>query len=70
MIFLFIWLLCWLLCYGMCLAHQNSISSATREDAGMSVIFGFMFSLLGGPIGVFICWLVTGFAENGLKFKI
>lgn len=42
--------------------------SYRRADAGMSIMFGFVFAVLW-PLGLPAAYLVTGFAEHGFFWR-
>ena len=64
-----VWIICGVLAYAInfafCQGNWPSIAEELyRQDMGLSVLAG-----LFGPIGLAITFLMSGFAEYGLKWR-
>lgn len=69
MIYLIIYIISAILTYGMAFADAqkrfpNTAKQYYKEDMGVSILFALL-----SPISTIILFLITGFAQNGLKFK-
>lgn len=71
-ILVFIWVVCGVLTFGMALADFQAMSvgypelrqQQYREDAAMALLFSIF-----GPIGLFVGFCCSGFAEHGLMYR-
>ena len=60
----------WFYCAGMLYSNMSAFCKDIgapfgREDLGFSLAMGFVLGFLG-PLGLFVCFLITGFAKNGV----
>jgi hypothetical protein len=55
----------WLFAYER---HSDTRAASLREDLGWCWMFG-LFCGFGGPVGVIVVWLMTGFGEHGWRLK-
>ena len=63
-----IWLVCGSLTYGMLLADfQNSFPTIAKESCRRDKAAGALIGV-AGPLGLFMSFFLTGFAEHGIQF--
>lgn len=63
------YMMCALLNFGMLYANMPSHDALSpREHLGMILLFSLAIGL-SGPLGLFWVFCMTGFAEEGLKFR-
>lgn len=74
---LYIWIVVWiassLVATGWFFAYiQGSFPGLAqehwRDDMGHSALNGMLCGLFG-PIGILLCWLLTGFAQHGWRLR-
>ena len=66
--FIVFWLICSVLAYGITLGYfLGKFKNNSMEDKGIYVLIAILYALLG-PVGVFLSYFMSGFAEHGLKF--
>lgn len=54
--------------YACTVGRYPSKYASYREDMGWALVFGMVYGL-GGPLGVAMAYLLTGFAEHGWRLK-
>lgn len=63
------WIICGIVTYGITFGHfQGEWPTIAKKKYRQDMAFAVGFSFLG-PIGLVLSFLMSGFAEHGLKFK-